>query len=81
MGDRARELTFKAVEIAKRSGATFVAGLISPLEDCYSAELVPSQAEYETEHAELAQNLADAEEGMNCNREAVAATQASLNTV
>jgi S-methylmethionine-dependent homocysteine/selenocysteine methylase len=86
MGDRARELTFKAVEIAKLSGAAFVAGSIATLEDCYSPELVPSQDECEAEHAELAQNLADAGvdlilvETMNCIREAIAATQAALNT-
>ena len=86
MGDRALELTYKAVEIAKRSGAAFVAGSIAPLEDCYSPDLVPTQAECEAEHAELAQNLADAGvdlilvEAMNCIREAVAATQAALNT-
>lgn len=86
IGDQARELTFKAVEIAKRSGAAFVAGSIAPLEDCYSSEAVPTQAECEAEHAELAQNLADAGvdlilvETMNCIRESVAATRAALNT-
>lgn len=86
VGGRARELTFTAVEIAKRSGAAFVAGSLAPLEDCYAPELVPPQGECEVEHAELAQNLADAGvdvilvETMNTIREAVAATQAALNT-
>lgn len=86
LGHRARELTFAAVEIAKRSGALWVAGSLAPLEDCYSPELVPPPAECEAEHAELAQNLADAGadvilvETMNTIREAVAATRAALNT-
>jgi len=86
LGHRARELTFTAVELAKRSGARWVAGSLAPLEDCYSPELVPPQAECEAEHAELAQNLADAGvdvilvETMNTIREAEAATRAALST-
>lgn len=99
MGDRARELTKFAVEVARTSirartapldprrvRQRFVAGSLSPLEDCYSPELVPPQEECEREHAEMAQNLADAEvdlilvETMNTIREAVAATRAARAT-
>jgi homocysteine S-methyltransferase len=72
MGGRARELTRRAVEIARRAvmefpqpadGAVierFVAGSAAPLEDCYSPELVPPQPEVEAEHAEMAGHLAEA---------------------
>jgi homocysteine S-methyltransferase len=64
----------------------FVAGSQAPLEDCYSPELVPPQAECEREHTEMAQNLAAAGvdlilvETMNSIREAVAATRAARAT-
>src|SRR5258707_8830056 len=60
-GDSAAELTRLAVELARAAvgeGAlappAYVAGSLAPLEDCYSPELVPPQAECEREHAELA---------------------------
>jgi len=64
----------------------FVAGSQAPLEDCYSPELVPPQAECEREHAEMAQHLAAAGvdlilvETMNTIRAAVAATRAARAT-
>ena len=104
MGGRARELTRRAVEIARRAvtefpqpadgvaaerGAPlerFVAGSLAPLEDCYSPERVPPQAEVEAEHTEMAGHLAEAGvdvilvETMNTIREAAAATQAARAT-
>lgn len=98
---RARELTFRAVELAHnaveqtrerereklRNPHPFtIAGSIAPVEDCYSPELVPSEAELSAEHAVLACNLADAGvdlilvETMNTIREAVAASRAAHAT-
>lgn len=86
LGAQAGALTHTAVTIARRSGARFVAGSLAPLEDCYSPELVPPQAEVEAEHAELAGHLAAAGvdlilvETMNTIREAAAATRAARAT-
>jgi homocysteine S-methyltransferase len=95
MGDRARELTLKAVEIPRQVISVFmeegghpawVAGSIAPLEDCYTPELVPPQEECLAEHAEMANNLAEAGvnllliETMNSIREAEAAASAAQNT-
>jgi S-methylmethionine-dependent homocysteine/selenocysteine methylase len=92
-GDRAAELTGLAVGLARaavtqaaRARECFVAGSQAPLEDCYSPELVPPQADCEREHAEMAQHLAAAGvdlilvETMNTIREAVAATRAARAT-
>ncbi|MCS6847639.1 MAG: homocysteine S-methyltransferase family protein [Anaerolineae bacterium] len=102
---RARELTFRAVELARQAVAQWrqgqgdretrgrgdlppvrVAGSVAPVEDCYSPELVPSDAELAEEHAILARNLADAGvdlmlvETQNTIREAVAAARAAHAT-
>lgn len=96
---RARELTFRAVELAYRavrskgSGAPAsagsrvrIAGSVAPVEDCYSPDLVPSDAELAEEHAVLTRNLADAGvdliliETQNTIREAVAAARAAHAT-
>ena len=92
---RARELTFRAVELGRRAialspraGAFHVqiAGSIAPVEDCYSPDLVPGDAELAEEHAVLARNLADAGvdlilvETQNTIREAVAAACAARAT-
>jgi len=92
-GDRAADLTREAVEIARAAiqsfpadRVRFVAGSLAPLEDCYSPELAPPQAECEREHAEMAANLAAAGvdlilvETMNTIREAEAATRAAVAT-
>ena len=92
-GQRAAELTRLAVRLARQAAAQaaperecFVAGSQSPLEDCYSPHLVPSQAECEREHAEMARRLAEAGvdlilvETMNTIREAAAATRAARAT-
>ncbi len=93
LGDRARELTQRAVSLARDAvaafpagGVRFVAGSLAPLEDCYSPHLVPSQADCEREHAEMAAHLAEAGadlilvETMNTIREAAAATVAARTT-
>jgi homocysteine S-methyltransferase len=99
LGARAKELTQLAVTLARAAGQTdlprlgssanrehFIAGSIAPLEDSYLPERVPSAAECEREHAEMAQNLAEAGadlllvETMNTIREAVAATHAACAT-
>ena len=90
-GERAAELTGLAVRLARAAAEQaehecFVAGSQAPLEDCYSPELVPPQADCEREHAEMAQHLAAAGvdlilvETMNTIREAVAATRAARAT-
>jgi homocysteine S-methyltransferase len=93
LGDRAKELTRQAVQIAReairsfpRPGLRFVAGSMAPLEDCYSPHLVPAQSDCEREHAEMAAHLAEAGadvilvETMNTIREAKAATEAARAT-
>jgi S-methylmethionine-dependent homocysteine/selenocysteine methylase len=93
LGERSAELTRQAVAVARAgiheaqpSRPVYVAGSLAPLEDCYSPELVPPQAECEREHAEMAQNLAAAGvdlmlvETMNTIREAQAATRAARAT-
>jgi S-methylmethionine-dependent homocysteine/selenocysteine methylase len=59
---------------------------MSPLEDCYSPALVPSDEELRAEHLEMARDLADAGcdlllvETMNTIREAVIAAEAAAST-
>lgn len=95
-GEQAAALTRRAVEIARQAIADFraerpqasplVAGSIAPLEDCYSPQLVPPQAECIAEHTDMARHLAEAGvdlllvETMNTAREASAAAQAALAT-
>lgn len=95
IGERAKELTILAVQIAKEAiqehrangeHPAWVAGSIAPLENCYSPELVPPQEECTPEHAEMAANLVEGGadflliETMNTIREAQAATQAAQDT-
>jgi len=93
LGERAAELTRQAVDVARQAihqagygRPSYVAGSLAPLEDCYSPELVPPQAECEQEHAEMARNLAAAGvdlilvETMNTIREARAAVRAARAT-
>ncbi len=88
---RTHELTQLAVQIAREVAQTsdrpvFVAGSMSPLEDCYSPQLVPSDRELRREHAEMAHDLAEAGcdvllvETMNTVREAVIAAQCARET-
>lgn len=95
LADQAKRLTHLAVEIAQQAigqlpapaqDSKLIAGSISPLEDCYSPHLVPTQQECLREHHEMAANLADAGvdflliETMNTIREAQAAAQAAQDT-
>ncbi len=64
LGERARELTVLACELARQARAAaangrdvWVAGSIAPLEDCYSPELTPPKEDLDREHGELAQHL------------------------
>lgn len=95
IGERAKELTILAVQIAQEAiqehranggRPAWVAGSIAPLEDCYSPELVPPQEECIKEHTEMAADLAEGGadflliETMNTIREAQAAAQAAQDT-
>jgi len=91
IGERTRELTQRAVQIARAAAQRAnrqvdVAGSIAPLEDCYSPQLVPPDDELQIEHAEMAQQLAEAGcdvllvETMNTIREAVIAAQCARET-
>ena len=91
LGQRTRELTQLAVTIARDAARqadrqVFVAGSISPLEDCYSPQLVPPDGELWIEHAEMAYDLAQAGcdvllvETMNTIREAVIAARCAATT-
>jgi S-methylmethionine-dependent homocysteine/selenocysteine methylase len=86
LGERTHELTQLAVAMAREAARQadreiFVAGSISPLEDCYSPRLVPPDGELWIEHAEMARDLAQAGcdlllvETMNTIREAVIAAR------
>lgn len=91
LGDRARELTIQAVELAraealKANHPVWVAGSQSPLGDCYSPRDVPDEATLIREHAEMSRNLADAGvdailvETQNTIREATCAVAAASST-
>jgi len=92
VSQRARELTLWAVALAREgAGASgragvLVAGSLSPLEDCYSPDLVPDGAALAREHALQAGLLAEGGcdlilvETMNTVREAVAAARAAAET-
>ena len=91
MGEQAKELTRIAVELAQSareeaSVEALVAGCISPLEDCYHPERVPSMDRLKEEHAEIADNLASAGadlllvETMGTLEELDAATEAARRT-
>jgi S-methylmethionine-dependent homocysteine/selenocysteine methylase len=88
---RSRELTALAVSLAREAADSagrevFVAGSLSPLEDCYRPDLVPEDAALEREHREQAESLTEARvdlillETHNTVRELVAATRAAKAT-
>jgi S-methylmethionine-dependent homocysteine/selenocysteine methylase len=65
LGKRSRELTALAVRLARRATENadrevFVAGSLSPLEDCYRPDLVPDDEALDREHREQAASLAAA---------------------
>lgn len=88
-GSQARELTLRAVQLARRAaeaapdGTPLVLGSAAPLADCYRPDLVPDDATLAREHAEHVENLARAGvdavifETLNSVREARAATRAA----
>ena len=96
MGERAAELSALAIRLAhqaasqrgasQRGREIFVAGSLSPLEDCYRPDLGPETGEMEREHAAQARFLADAgvdlilAETHNSIREARAAARAAKAT-
>lgn len=88
MANQAADLTRQAVEIARNAAGelAWVAGSLAPLEDCYTPEAVPSDTDLESEHEEMARNLAEAGvdlilvETHNTIREAVAASRAVRET-
>lgn len=90
---RARELTRIAVdevrfayEESKVAAPVMIAGSIAPVEDCYSPELVPLDAELSDEHRRHIDNLYDAQvnilliETMNTIREAMIALDYAKQT-
>ena len=88
LGDRARELTHRAVEIAQRARDAVnrkakVVGSVAPLEDCYRADLAPPLQQCEAEHREIIGQLLEAGvdgiliETQNTLRESAAAAQPS----
>lgn len=90
-GERAAELSALAVRLAHQAAAApgrevFVAGSLSPLEDCYRPDLVPDDAALEREHGAQARFLAEAgvdlmlAETHNTVREAVAVARAAKAT-
>jgi len=91
LGDRAAELTRLAVRLARQAAEeagrqVFVAGSLSPLEDCYRPDLAPEDTALAREHAEQARALADAGvdllllETHNTVRELAAAARAARET-
>ncbi len=91
MGERAAELSALAIRLAHQAGSVrgreiFVAGSLSPLEDCYRPDLAPETDAMEREHASQARFLADAgvdlilAETHNSIREAKAAAGAARAT-
>jgi S-methylmethionine-dependent homocysteine/selenocysteine methylase len=65
LASRSGELTARAVQLAHQAAAApgrevFVAGSLSPLEDCYRPDLVPDDASLAREHGAQARFLAEA---------------------
>ncbi|MFY9552169.1 MAG: homocysteine S-methyltransferase family protein, partial [Thermoanaerobaculia bacterium] len=91
LSERSSDLTVLAVRLARQAAAApgreiFVAGSLSPLEDCYRPDLVPEDAVLAREHGAQARFLAEAgvdlilAETHNTIREAVAALRAAKET-
>lgn len=93
MEDRWEELNMRAMQLALEareryipSRPVLIAGGLAPVEDCYSPDLVPSDAELAGEHARQAELLAMLRvdfllvETMLTEREAVIATRAAAAT-
>ncbi len=91
LGERAQELTHRAVEIARQAikvtgVRAYVAGSISPLEDSYAPQHTPPAAALTAEHNAMADCLAACGvdvllvETMNSVNEAVTATRSAVAT-
>ena len=91
LGERSGELTAKAIQLAHQAAAApgrevFVAGSLSPLEDCYRPDLTPDDESLAREHEAQARFLAEAgvdlilAETHNSIREAEAALRAAKAT-
>src|SRR5262245_6713020 len=91
LAERSGELSALAVQLAHQAAAApgrevFVAGSLSPLEDCYRPDLVPADADLAREHGAQARFLAEAgvdlilAETHNSIREASAALRAGKDT-
>jgi methionine synthase I (cobalamin-dependent) len=91
LGDGARQLTARAVALARRAAAqvereVVVAGSLSPLEDCYRPDLAPEESPLFAEHLEQVDALAKAgvdailAETHNSVRELSAAVRAAKGT-
>lgn len=88
VSDRARELTCRAVEIARDAteGRAWVAGSIAPVADCYSPDATPDDAVLAAAHQSLADHLKEAAadlilvETQVTIREAVIAAKAAVAT-
>lgn len=92
LGDQARELTHRAVEIAQRARDAVnhkakVVGSVAPLEDCYRPDRAPPREQCEAEHRETIQHLSEAGvdgiliETQNTLRESVAAARQAMELV
>jgi homocysteine S-methyltransferase len=89
LSERARELTFLAVNLAKEArnqsaaSETWIAGSVAPLEDCYEPELMPERETAFREHSEFITWLVDAGvdfiliETMNTIQETIVAAHAA----
>lgn len=86
MGERADELTKRAVDIArsardKVNPEALIYGSIAPLEDCYHPEFAPSLEECRTEHGQMIKRLIEAGvdyiifETLNTRHEVLAAAE------
>jgi S-methylmethionine-dependent homocysteine/selenocysteine methylase len=77
-------LARRAVDLARRAGATTLLGSLGPIEDCYRPDLAPPDDVAEREHGALARVLVDAGvDGLVCEtfpspREAFAAVRACV---
>ena len=91
LGEKSRELTTLAVRLAREAAdaagrPVFVAGSLSPLEDCYRPDLAPDDEALRIEHREQAESLASAGvdalllETHNTVRELAAAARAAMET-
>ncbi len=92
MGDRARELTQRAVEVAQRARDAVnpkakVVGSVAPLEDCYRPDLAPPVDQCEAELREIITHLLEAGvdgvliETQNPLRESAAAARQAIDLI